>query len=532
MQVKNGGRVYYNSSFKRLLFSLCFCMFCIIDQRVRTGNGPEGWLETFRDLTGVVIAVIIMSHYKIEDFRRWKFPYFVWSVIGAGGCVAAFYWGMKNQMCLKDWFVVLLDIFLYGYIAIHTFISVVMEKNIPKFNRAFACLWLATFIVMISAQSSYKWPFCYLVMFGCFYLTNYNAKEQEDLFQGILNGIIGGFFVLQGLCFVFRPYDEVRYAGMYANPNINALFYLEVLAAVLTKIIYITKSGERKWLRCFFWLEAGVVLSFLFLTIGRTAWMTAALMVILFLWFLKKVLGRKNIFKEGFVLLLCMCLTFPFCFGAARYLPPFFHHPIWFAGEWSTERVHSWDPWDSEKYVELDEFMEAAVGRVAGSIEDFLKHSPFLLHTDAAEAVTDEIKTFVNQETLLTDEEGSDSVLVRYTIYKHYIERLKLWGQPVEEQGFQLTETYFVPHAHNIYLQYGTDFGIIAMILFAIVSFWAVFLLRKKFVTNMNEQYAGYLLFSIIPILYGIFECSWGTGTLGILMMFVAWRKAGLRSEV
>ena len=46
-------------------------------------------------------------------------------------------------------------------------------------------------------------------MFVCFYLTRYTEQEKEDLFQGMLDGIILGFFLLQGLCFVFRPYDVV-----------------------------------------------------------------------------------------------------------------------------------------------------------------------------------------------------------------------------------------------------------------------------------------------------------------------------------
>lgn len=524
MQVKIGGKVFYNGSFKRILYSLCFCMFCMIDQRIRTANGPDGWLETFRDLTGVVMAVVIMSHYKLSDFRRWKLPYIIWSVVGAVGFAVAFQWGVRNQKCLNDWFVILLDVFLYGYIVIHTFISVAIEKRAPQINKWFGGLWLIMMVLMIVSRSNYIWPFCYLVMFGCFYLTDYDKEEQEDLFQGILNGIILGFFILQGLCFVFRPYDEIRYKGMYANTNINALFYLEVFAAVLTKIVYVTKKNRSKGVKLFYWLGAGTVLSFLFLTIGRTAWATAFLMGVIFLWFLKKIQGKKKILKNGLALVLSMCLTFPLCFGAVRYLPPLFHHPIWFAGEWHESRVQSWDAWDSEKYVNLDEFMDTAVGRIGESVKELLEHSPFLLHTDAAEMSAD--------EAVLTVKEGSDSIIMRYTIYRYYIEHLTLWGQPIEGQGFQVTPNYWAYHAHNICLQYGTDFGIIVMVLFVIVSVQAVCTLGKKFAIGMNEQEAGYLLFALIPFVYGIFECSWGTGALSILMMFVVWRKAILKSEV
>lgn len=516
MQIKIERRVLYNGSFKRILYSLCFCMFCIIDQRVRTAYGPAGWLETFRDLTGVVMAVVIMSHYKLDDFKRWKLPYIVWGIISIGIGIPAFVWGMYNQRCLKDWFVILLDIALFGVIVIHTFISVVLEKKAPKLNRRFAALWFIMMLLMILSRSNYIWPFCYLVMFGCFYLTDYTAEEQEDLFQGILNGIILGFFLIQGFAFIFRPYDEVRYVGAYLNTNNNALFYLEVFAAVVAKIIYITKRNSSKWIRLFYWLGAGTVLSFIFLTIGRTAWITAFILGLVFLWAFKKSFG-KSILKNGLVLVLCMCLTFPFCFGAARYLPPVFHHPVWFESEWNENKVHSWDAWDSEKYVSLDKFLESAVGRIAKTVRELLKHSPFLLHVSAAEA---------EREYMLTVEEGRDGIMMRSAIYKYYASRLNLWGHPKEGQGFQVTERYWAWHAHNILLQYGTDFGIVVMILFIIVSIWSFILLRKKFLVNRNEQYIGYLFFAMIPILYGMFECSWGTGALSILMMFLAWKEA------
>ena len=77
MQLKYKGKVIYSYSRRRLLYALCFFMFCVIDQRTKTCSGLDGWLETFRDLTGVVMAVVIMSHYRLEDFRKRKVPYLV-----------------------------------------------------------------------------------------------------------------------------------------------------------------------------------------------------------------------------------------------------------------------------------------------------------------------------------------------------------------------------------------------------------------------------------------------------------------------
>ena len=188
-----------NMSFRRIVYSICFCFFCVIDQRVRTAYGTSGWLETFRDLTGTVMAIIILSHYKFSDFQRRKIPYLVWSAAGGSAAVLAFIWGIYNQRCLKDWFVILLDIFLFGFIVIHIVIDLAVEKKRVKLNKNIAVLWFLMLLVMIFSRSRLVWPFCYLVMFGCFYLTDYDRDELEDLFQGTLNGFILGFFIIQGL---------------------------------------------------------------------------------------------------------------------------------------------------------------------------------------------------------------------------------------------------------------------------------------------------------------------------------------------
>ena len=120
---------------RRILYCICFCMFRVIDQRIRTAYGKNGWLETFRDLTGTVMAVLILSHYKFSDFRKWKSPYLLWTVTGIIAGVPAFLWGMQNERAMNDWAVILLDIFLFGYIIIHIVTDFVVEKKKIKIER-------------------------------------------------------------------------------------------------------------------------------------------------------------------------------------------------------------------------------------------------------------------------------------------------------------------------------------------------------------------------------------------------------------
>lgn len=514
MQIRIKRKVIYTYSVRRLVYALCFLLFCVINQRIHS----EAGMEVFRDLTGVGMAVIIMTHYRPEDFRKWKIPYLIWTAVWLIGTPISFV-RTRDLASLGDWVVIALDIVLFGYILIHTFISVAEEKKLPKINWKFGAVWLVMMVLMIVSRSTYIWPFCYLVMFGCFYLTDFTKEELNDLFQGMLDGIILGFFAVQGFCFVFRPYDLARYSGAFSNSNLNSQFYLMVLAAVFAKIIYVTRVKSSKWIKLYYWAVAGAVLSLELLTIGRTGWLTATILSIVFCGFLKRHQIVKRWWRNLLALIVCIVITFPIAFSAVRYLPPIFHHPVWFYGEWSIYRVHSWDPWNSEKYVDIDEFYDAAVGRVLESIKNVIEHSPFLLKVNAAE--TD----LTDMDPVLTWEQRTDSLLVRGNIYKYYLQNLNLRGHPYAEQGFLLTPQYWVPHAHNIFLQYGTDFGIPVMLLFAVLIIWGAILLRRQYKQQGLETYAGYWMFLLLPAIFGMLEYSWGTGSLSILMMFIAWRE-------
>ncbi|MCD7836950.1 MAG: hypothetical protein LUG83_09975 [Lachnospiraceae bacterium] len=525
----------FSFSYKRILYVLCFLMFCIIDQRTKTCSGLDGLSETFRDSMGIVMAVVIMSHYRIEEFRRRKFLYLLWLVVSIAGGAAAFIWGMDNRPFLNDWFVIIADIILWGVILLHTVTDVFVEKKYPEVNKGFAAIWLCMLLWMIFSRSSYIWPLCYLIMFGCFYLTDFTEEEKHELLHGGLEGIILAFILFQGFCCIFRPYDMDRYVGIHNNSNLNALFYLYVLAASLIKIVHTVAEKRPLWLKLFYCAVLGAALSYLFMAIGRTGWLVAIILCLLFLVWMKRVQLKSHLIRNGLMLVLCAVIAFPVCFSATRYLPPVFHHPVWFWGEWSEDKVHSWDEWDSPKYTDLDELFDTAIGRITDSIWNILEHSPFMIKADAAEADSvelEEIEAEESEETaaaseevpaVLTVEEGMDSLLVRKNIYSYYISNLNMTGHPYEEQGFQLTPIYWIGHAHNIYLQYGTDFGIPVMIMFAVLIVWSIAagfirMKRKKITQSMAAQ-----LFVIIPAIFGLLEYAWGTASLSITMLFFAW---------
>ncbi len=519
-------------SWRKILYAVCFFWLCVIDQRVKTGTGHDGLIETFRDSLGIVMSALILSHYKWEDYRKRKLPCLIWVGVSVAGGTAAFLWGLRQEtVYLNHLAVCIAGGILLGFVLIHTAGAVLTDRRIPRLRRGFVLLWAGMLLYMLFSRSHYSWPLSYLILFGAFYLTDYTQEEQADLLGGILDGLILAFFVLQGLCFVFRPYDcpDARYVGIHSNPNQNAIFYMEVLAAVLVRVIRAECSRAKLPVRLFYWTGAGVLLSFVFLTIGRTAWLVSFGMCAAFLLVLNRFLNYRRFIRNGLLLLLSFCLTFPLCFGAVRYLPPMFHHPVWFWGEWSEGKVHSWDPWNSEKFVDMDEFLDAALGRISGSVENFLEHSPFLMKAEASpESLPQRAEETVvdprEEAAVLTVEQGLDSLLVRSTIYGHYLRNLNFWGHPYEEQGFQLTRYYWIGHAHNIFLQFGTDFGIPVMIALFALSVWSAGIYVSRIRRKKSLPDLAFLLFLAIPMFFGMLEYSWGEGSLSMAMLFVAWR--------
>ena len=163
MQLTIKDKTFNIWSKKRILYTICFFMFCVIDQRTKTGSGLDGIIETFRDMAGVLMAVIIMSHYKWEEFVAYKIPYAVWTGIGLVAGVLFVVLGQPLAYFMNERVMVSLDVFLFGYVVIHTFISVVKEKKYPKLNKGMFGLWVVMMLLMIFSRSDYVWPFCYFI---------------------------------------------------------------------------------------------------------------------------------------------------------------------------------------------------------------------------------------------------------------------------------------------------------------------------------------------------------------------------------
>lgn len=501
---------------RRIWYMLCFFALGIIDQRRNSAMG--GVQMTAANCTGFVLAAMLLPSLDRTRFRRWQ--YLVWTIAGllAGG--AAIVWGWENWNSKGQWITAVLNLFVWGYLLLYF----ILERRSPGLCRKprmlFWCMSAMFLIEALSASRNLQ-PLWELLIFGGFYLIGIREEHREDFFQGMLNGFILWFFIQQAVAFGFRPYDFVRYRGLYVGETQNGIFYMIVYCAFLCKWIWAREKGQRKvWVWGYFVMAAGSI-SFLIFTGGRSSLVGAAVATVS-VYVIYDIVRQKRILQcLRHVLLfgLCVVVTFPLVYGCIRYLPTILHHPIWFEGEYNDDRsVRSFDPWNSERYVTLEKAMERDVGRILDM---------FHIHIGTEDKKADEQTETKAQETV-----SLDSITARKMIYKSYLQVLNLWGHRNNNPGFKFPNGRPMGHAHNMFLQISYFYGIVAGLLFLGNVLYCLFYFLRHAARRRSIQDLICLAFFAAVIFYGQTEMAVVKGTITWVLIYLLPYFAGMRQEL
>lgn len=560
---------------RQLLYFLCFLAFELIDFLRNTQNG-DIWSAAVGG-TGLVMMVLIFSEYPLKEWHYGKHTRVymaIWTVCCLGIAGASALWQQHFILGIYKW------TFFLGVWNVWWIFLVGQEivKRLWKAGSLLAkpdltgILALVMAFLMTFSRSGRLWPVWFAAMFGMFYVTRFTREKLEQLFEAMVDATIVAFFVIQIYAYGFRPYDVIRYLGAYPNSNVASLHYLVVYTMLLCKLHYLEKKNAKKGWRIFFFLGAAGLLDFMFLTMGRTSWVTAIVITcfygIFVIWknWKKKFSG---VIARGAALVAAFVVLFPVVFGTVRFLPAVLHHPVWYGGEYSIEKVHSFDPADSPKYIEMDEFLEAVFGRIvgtfykgdeageasvagnstdnvvtveagtaegkagAGSADNTVaENTEDGENADRENAEPDNVNSAVAVDASQTSyeviekigPEGMDEALnIRLSIYAAYLRNLNWFGHPDAEGHYQFADIdYFSWHAQNVWLQMAFSYGIPSGILFLILT---VLLFRKNFGILKN---AGNVPYKIIPFficllffVYGLMELDWNVGQYSLILLFI-----------
>jgi hypothetical protein len=301
------------------------------------------------------------------------------------------------------------------------------------------------------------------------------------------------------------------------------------LAAILAKILWLTKENQSRLKRFAYCALAAVCYVFIAMTVCTSAYLALVVATMLFLVGYSRIRGKMLVIRMGMFLVTLFVVAFPLTYLAVRYVPTIRPHVVFYFQEgYSEQRVHSWDDRNSDKFTSFADVIENIM-REAGIPEGIRrKIVPIhLLELPIDKGVL--LASASNKIPILPD--TSDQLLVRKTIYKWYFDHLTWNGRPYDEQGFQLAPTNWIQDTHNIYLDYGINFGWPTMILFTVFIWWGIVLVtRNAWREKRAERYTA-LLFLIIPPVFGLFEFSWGTGMLSTVAFYLAFKEIFLPVE-
>lgn len=360
-------------SIKPIIYTICFACIMWIDW-CRGSQRGDCW-ATYINLTGVVMSVIMLSHFSFKNVPLKR--YIVWLLIWlAGSGVGYMIWRIyPGEVFETQYATAALSIGCLGLVVLHLWQARDTLKSASLGNPVLLAVWVILSVLMLLSRRNELWPIWFLWMFGMFYLIPFTKEEKKSLWEGAANGIILGFFMIQIFAYGFRPYDEVRYKGAYDNCNVNAMMYLVTLIMTLYKLHSMRwqeepKGSKKVWKErlfyCFYTILAAGLVSFILFTMTRTA-LLVALGILLVYGFLEAFVYQKRKWWKHLlrvtVCVACVVLTVPFVYVTIRYLPTILHHPMWWGAEYSEDKVHSFDPYDSEKYVSWEEAAREMLGR-------------------------------------------------------------------------------------------------------------------------------------------------------------------------
>ncbi|MCM1232157.1 MAG: hypothetical protein NC123_06510 [Butyrivibrio sp.] len=532
-----------------VLVALCILAVCVGTQQMQTVAWNAWTFSLSRDSLGVLMAVILFTHYKWSDFKKYKIPYIIWSIAGLLACIiiVPIAFERRSGYLKADTVVIAAGIFLMGYCVIHTFISFFIEKHRPKFYLPLLIIWIVMMVLMIFSRSDYLWPECYFVLFLCYYLTPQTPEQRRNVTTGLIDGMILGFILIQGHSLLCRPYDRLYYQGNFCNANQNSTFLCMCLGAILAKILLVTREQKKKAVRIFYFLLAGSCCAFIFMTACRSGYIATFVVMLLFLIAYCRIREKKVFFRMGVLMISLFMAMLPVTYLAVRYIPTIHPHVLFYFQEGYSENwVHPWDARDSEKFITFEQMVKGALGRVdhlmnlvfhyneqnEQSKTSDSEESAFLPAASDADYISSADVSDYAEETdpnkipILADDVGeSNTILIRYIIYRWYFTHLSLRGSPFDEQGFRLSKDHWIQNTHNIYLDYGINFGYPVMILFTVFIWWGIGRLYRQGCKKRDVEQLICLLIAVIPPVFGMFEFAWGTGMIATVSFYMAFKE-------
>lgn len=309
----------------------CFILLMYVS-KVSANASQYIWLIT-NNLVGVAVTFIMLAVYPVKDFLR---PfYIIWTVLGIAGTIGGYFFWYAHQVDFLVYACVTvpLNIWFLGAVVFKYIEEVFIRKSFKITISKWEPVYIVCMLLMVLSLSNTFWPFYYLIIFLLLWHTPFSHEQRHNVLVGIVDGLIVGIAILQCYAFIYTPYLEVRYIGVYNNCNRNSCLYLVALVALLAKkhIYRVSHAGdvqeknEKAGKELFiFDCFTALIFAFIFYTGSRTGILGAALIMLIYYFFSEYRFfksGIKKLTVKTAVYLAMALVMVPILYFPIRYLP-------------------------------------------------------------------------------------------------------------------------------------------------------------------------------------------------------------------
>lgn len=352
-------------------------------------------------------------------------------------------------------------------------------------------LWVVFGLLMYANRYEKVWVFTATLPFLAFLFVPNTFSMECRLLKNFSNGILLSFALVTVFCLAHRPHHYwiyYRYGGIFHTVACTGM-YLAVVFAVAVAKLYGRLKNRKNILQgcCFEYFVTACVAGVILLTMSRTAFLTAAVILIAVV-IMAAAVHRKSVrrvLSELGVLAAVCLLSFPMVYTSVRMIPAVVGDPVHYDIEVQNEAalIYKGEPVNSDKYITVRRFFATLFGRFQSSGQEGgeadagftgepgCRELGELVYTGDDLAGLDRYPFSDEADgEMQNDGEESDEKDIsngRFEIFGVYIRAIGFGGHPkmgpLDKNGDEYS------HAHNSYLQVAYNFGLAAGILFVIL---------------------------------------------------------------
>lgn len=279
--------------------------------------------------------------------------------------------------------------------------DIIKNRKLPKVSLITGLFLLMMMYMQFSPlidKRNYLVMFIILLPYVCM---NFEEKERQNIFKGMIDGLCLGFIICQGYAFLLRPYFPTENGSrwkFYRNYCTYAgMSYLQFYLGFLLKYLILKKENASKWYAMVCFIIATFALSLMYMTGGRGPLLGAMAATAVLVAWIYRGLPWKTVLVRWFCKCACIGVLslalFPVAYAGTRYIPTVINDPdlqdsegnrarsfatkvlyqaFLHNGEWSKRAVKTDEPRDSIKYITFYECVGDTLCRVVPGLSNIL----------------------------------------------------------------------------------------------------------------------------------------------------------------